>query len=57
MHNYHFQIISIIDKLNELNEKINQALGTKLDSVVTGTILLGIILAITFWGISELNKK
>ena len=53
MHNYHFQIISIIDKLNELNEKINQALGTKLDSVVTGTI----VLIITFWGISELNKK
>ena len=57
MHNYHFQIISIIDKLNELNEKINRALGTKLDSVVTGTIILGIVLIITFWGISELNKK
>ena len=57
MHNYHFQIISIIDKLNELNEKINQALGTKIDNVVTGTIILGILIIISFWEISVLNNK
>lgn len=53
----YIQIVTIIDKLNELNDKINQMLGTKLDSVVVGTIILGLILLITFWGISELNKK
>lgn len=52
-----FQIITIMDKLNDLNEKINQKFGGKLDNVFVGTVILGLILLITFWGIGELNKK
>ena len=56
MNNY-LNIISLKSKLNELNEKINELFGSKLDNVLVGTLVLGIILVVTFWGIGELNKK
>lgn len=57
MQGNYIQIVTIVDKLNELNEKLNQMIGSKLDSVLVGSIILGLILLITFWGIGELNKK
>lgn len=50
-------VLSITDRLNELNEKINAFTADKLDNVFIGTVIFAIILAVTFWGIGELNKK
>lgn len=57
MHNYYPQIIGIVDKLNELNEKVNSYLDGKIDNVFAGTLIIGFIIAISFWGIRELTKK
>lgn len=55
---YHFSLIlGITERLNELNEKLNTYLSDKTDNVFIGAAVLGIILVVTFWGISELNKK
>ncbi len=56
MNNYYPQILGIVERLNELNEKINSFLGDKTDNVFVGTLIFGAIIAITFWGIRELNK-
>ena len=56
MNNYYPQILRIVERLNELNEKINSFLGDKTDNVFVGTLIFGAIIAITFWGIRELNK-
>ena len=53
---YYPMILGITEKLNDLNEKINEMLGSKLDNVFIGTLVLGAILVVAFWGISELNK-
>lgn len=51
-----FQILGIIDKLNEWNEKLDGFASEHLDSVWTGTALLGIIIVIAVWGVNTLNK-
>lgn len=56
MNNNIIYMLSVVDKLNELNEKINQALGGKLDNVFVGTVILFILVAVAFFGIRELNK-
>lgn len=48
--------LSIVDRLNELNEKLNDFLGNKMDNVVVGVVILGVIIIIAFFGINELNK-
>ena len=53
---YYPMILGLTEKLNELNEKINEMFGSKMDNVSTGTLVLGAILVIAFWGIGELNK-
>lgn len=50
------QILGIVDRLNELNEKINGFLGDKIDNVFVGALIFGAIIFVTFWGIRELNK-
>ncbi len=57
MNNYYPQIIGIVDRLNDLNEKINSFLEGKIDNVFVGTLIIGVIIAVAFWGIRELNKK
>lgn len=57
MNNYYPQIIGIVDKLNELNEKVNSYLDGKIDNAFAGTLIIGFIIAISFWGIRELTKK
>ncbi len=57
MNNNYPLILSLTDRLNELNEKINGLLAGKTDNVVVGTIIMGAILVVTFWAINELNKK
>ena len=50
-------ILSIMDKLNELNDKINDLIGNKIDNVFVGAAILGVIILVAFWGINTLNKK
>ena len=49
-------IIGIVDRLNELNDKLSNLLGNKLDNVVVGTIIMGVLIAVAIFGINELNK-
>lgn len=57
MYKYLPQILGIIDKLNDLNDKLNKFADEHLDNVGVGTILLGALILIAFWGIGTLNKK
>ena len=50
-------ILSIMDKLNELNDKINDLIGNKIDNVFVGAAILGVIILVAFWGINTLNKN
>ncbi len=56
MINYGFQILGIIDKLNEWNEKLNGLASEHLDNVWVGVIILGIIMAFVIFGINTLSK-
>lgn len=56
MSNYYPQIMGIVDRLNELNERINGIIGDKSDNVFIGILIFGGIIAITFWGIRVFNK-
>ncbi len=53
---YYPYILGIIDILNDWNEKLNQMLAGKVDNVIVGTIIIGVILLIASWGINTLNK-
>lgn len=53
---YLFNILGIIEKIGELNDKLNAYAGEH-DSVLTGVIMLGILILIAFGGINALNKK
>lgn len=57
MYKYLPQILGIIDKLNDLNDKLNKFADEHLDNVGVGTILLGALILIAFWGIGTLNKR
>lgn len=54
---YYPLILGIVDKLNDWNEKLNEFAANHLDNVFVGTIILGVIFAVTVLGINELNKK
>lgn len=51
------QILGILDKLYDLNEKFNKFADENLGSVWVGAAIFGAILVIVFWGIGNLNKK
>ena len=43
--------------LLEWNEKINALAGEHMDNVLVGTLVLGGLIFIGFYGVSALNKK
>ena len=55
MGNY-FQILGIIDKLNEWNEQLNEFADGHLDNVWVGVAILGVLLFVAVWGVRTLNK-
>lgn len=57
MYKLYPSILGIIDTLNEWNEKLNGIAGGKLNNVAFGTAVVGIVFAISAWGINTLNKK
>lgn len=57
MYKLYPSILGIIDTLNEWNEKLNGIAGSKLNNVAFGTVVVGLVFAISVWGINTLNKK
>lgn len=57
MYKYLPQILGIIDKLNDLNDKLDEFAGKYLDNVGVGTIIFGALVLVAVWGIRELNKN
>ena len=56
MINNYFQILGIIDKLNEWNEQLNGFAAEHMDNVWVGTAILLVIIVVSVWGINTLNK-
>lgn len=57
MINNYSLILGIMDTLSDWNDKLNDFTGSHMDNVFVGTLIIGVILAVGFWGIGVLNKK
>ena len=57
IYKYAFQIMGIIDTINDWNEKLNKIASKYMDNVGFGTIAVVGIFAIGCWGVATLNKK
>ena len=57
MTNYYSQILSLMDTLNEWNEKLNSFAASHMDNVWVGTAIGAGLLVLAIWGISALNKN
>ena len=51
------EVMGLMDTLNEWNEKLNAFAAKNMDSVLTGTLIIFVIVAVGFWAIGALNKK
>ena len=56
MINY-YQLLSIMDTLNDWNEKINKFAEARMDNVWVGVAIGAGLLVLAIWGINVLNKK
>ncbi len=57
MLNKYLLTLGIIDTLNKWNEELNKFVSEHLDNVAVGTLIIGIIIFVSFIGIGSLNKK
>lgn len=57
MQNFYPLILGIMDTLNDWNDKLNALATDKLDNVWVGTLILGILIVVAFFGVQTLNKK
>ena len=57
MQNFYPLILGIMDTLNDSNDKLNALAADKLDNVWVGTLILGILIVVAFFGVQTLNKK
>lgn len=57
MINNYTYILGLMDTINEWNEKLNNFVSGRMDNVAVGTVVIGVILVISVWGINELNKR
>lgn len=57
MYKYYFYMLGIVDKLNEWNDKLDKLASKYMDNVVSGTVIGGIIIVVSFWAVAELTKK
>lgn len=57
MYNIYPQILGLIDKLNDLNDKLSKFASEHMDNVGFGTIMLGVLIVVAFWAINALNKN
>ena len=56
MINY-YQLLSIMDTLNDWNEKFNKFAEARMDNVWVGVAIGAGLLVLAIWGINVLNKK
>lgn len=54
---YGLQLLGIIDKLNDWNEKLNGFASKNLDNVWVGALIVGLVFIVSIWGINTLNRK
>ena len=54
---YFPQMLSIMDKLNEWNEKLNELVFTKYNNLGTGVIVMAFLILIAVFAIHALNKR
>lgn len=54
---YFPQMLSIMDKLNEWNEKLNELVFTKYNNLGTGVIVMAFLILIAVFTIHALNKR
>ena len=57
MSNYYVQVLGIADKINELNDKLNNFSTENMDNIWVGVAIMGVLLVLAVWGINTLNKK
>ena len=55
--NYYIQILDIMDKLNEFNDKIQGFLFSDNNNILSGIGIMAFLLFIGIYGIHALNKK
>jgi len=57
MYSYLINILGLMDKIGELNEKLNAFAAEHLDNVFVGTAIIGFLILVAFGGVNTLNKK
>ncbi len=57
MFKYYPMILGILDTLTDWNDKLGKWASSHMDNVGFGTAMIVGILAVSVWGIGELNKK
>lgn len=57
MYKYYPMILGIMDKIEEWNDKLNAFAAEHMDNVLVGTLMLGLLILVAFYGIGALNKK
>lgn len=52
-----YQLLSLMDTLNDWNEKFNKFAEAHMDNVWVGVAIGAGLLVLAIWGINVLNKK
>lgn len=53
----YFNILGLMDTLNDWNEKLNKFFAENGDNVFVGTLIVGGIFLVGFWAIRVFNKR
>ena len=53
----YFNILGLMDTLNDWNEKLNKFFAENGDNVFVGTLIVGGIFLVGFWAIRAFNKR
>ena len=56
MINNYALILGLMDTLNDWNDKLNGFASDHMDNVAIGTVIVGVLIVIDFWGVQTLNK-
>ena len=55
--NKYIYLLGFMDTINDLDDKLYSFLEKYTNNVGAGTVILGVILLVSFWGVGYLNKK
>lgn len=56
MINNYALILGLMDTLHDWNDKLNGFASDHMDNVAIGTVIVGVLIVIAFWGVQTLNK-